>query len=288
MAKQRTPVENALSAAGEFIPIPPPLTAQAAWRLANPTVPGPTGTYDIATDSAGNPAAPGKGDYTQFTPGGRTAPGNGADIDWAKVYFGQYNLPADLINQIETLGKKYGTTNPDVFFQSALNAVRGSDWFAQTYPGFAAGVRAGLFQDESGYRGYVSNLNTIYQQYLGRHVSGDETAAALTQGATPGLIGNQFQGDTIANVNASDWQYLSGAFDEKGPLTAAERTALGREQAGIDTPLGQQIARRLDYAKQRMQTIFQGRLATPGLTLGTSGLQAPGMLGTRQTPDVGA
>jgi hypothetical protein len=211
--------------------------------------------------------------------GGGTPP---PDIDWAKVYFGQYNLPADLISQIESLGKQYGTTNPDVFFNSALNAVRGSDWFKTTYPGFNAGVTAGLFTDETGYRGYVNSLNNVYQQYLNRHVSGDETAAALAQGATPDLIGRQFQGDAIANVNAPEWQYLSGAFDENGALTGAERTAFGREQAGIDTPLGQMVQKRVQQATARASALFRGTLATPSLSVANGRLTAPSLGAARR------
>lgn len=244
--------------------------------------PPPSKDFIIDIGSAGF------GEYESGLGGGPKTPTPDApQIDWAKVYFGSYNLPGDLISQIEQLGKQYGTTNPDVFYNSALNVVRGSDWFKTTYPGFAAGVTAGMFTDETGYRSYVNQLNNVYQQYLGRHVSGDEAAAALGQGATPDLIGRQFQGDAIARTNAPEWQYLSGAFDETGALTAAERTAYGREQAGIDSPLGQMVQKRVQQAMGRAQSLFGGKLATTSLSLGASGRLTAPSLGSG-TPDIAA
>ena len=281
---------------------PPPLhyTPPGAIAGVRPGTPG----YEDATypttvttgSSAGQPApgaapAPGASAPSGGGSGGDTGGDTGPPIDWAQVYFGNYGLPSDLISQIEALGKQYGTTNPDVFMQSAQNLIRGSDWFKTTYPGFAAGVTAGLYTDETGYRGYLNQLNQVYQQYLGRSVSGTETAAALAGGASPTLIANQFQGDTIANVNANQWNYVTGAFDAAGPLTAAERTAAGREQAGIDTPLGQMVQQRLQQAQQRLQTIFGGSLANPSLSLANGRLAAPGLAagrGTGANADVGA
>jgi hypothetical protein len=208
--------------------------------------------------------------------------------DWADVYFGSYGLPADLRGQIEALGQKYGTSNPDVFYQSALNTIRGSDWYKATYPGFAEGVRAGLFTDESGYRQYVNALNQVYRQYQGRDVTGSEAAAALASGANPQLIANQFQGDAIAQTNANDWQYLAGNFGDAGTgqLSAGELKAGGREQAGIDTPLGQLVQKRLQVAAQRAQKIFSGTLATSSLNLGPQGLNSPGLVGRSGGVDV--
>lgn len=270
----------ARSAAAKPIPPPPPIYPQETVGPQNQGIDpnnisyGGTRPRTPAADSGGGGGG-----------GGDTPPA--PPIDWAQVYFGQYNLPSDLISQIETFGKQYGTTNPDVFYNSALNAIRGSQWFATTYPGFAAGVRAGLFTDENGYRGYVGNLNSVYQQYLGRSVSGDETAAALAQGATPGLIGNQFQGDAIAKTQGSQWQYLTGAFDSTGALTGAEQTAYGREQAGIDTPLGQMVQNRVKLAMGRANALFGGTLATPSLSTSAAGRLSAPSLGAG-TPDVGA
>jgi hypothetical protein len=269
-------------------PIAPPPPISYNDPVQSPYAPGATPL------PAGSPTPYGPAPGPDTGGGGGSGGGGGGDatspppeIDWAKVYFGQYNLPADLIAQIEALGKQYGTTNPDVFYNSALNAVRGSQWFATTYPGFAAGVRAGLFADETGYRGYVNDLNSIYQQYLGRSVSGDETSAALSSGYAPSLIGRQFQGDAIARTNAPEWAYVSGAFDETGALTDAEKTALGREQAGVDTPLGQLVQKRVQLAMGRASALFGGTLATPSLSLTNGRLSAPS-LGGSTTPDIAA
>lgn len=265
-------------------PIPDPGRRPAPGSAEVPYEPGMGADRPGGTGEPAPPPAAG-GDNGN---GGSDTPPPPPDIDWAQVYFGNYGLPSDLIGQIEDLGKKYGTTNPDVFFHAAQNLVRGSDWFAQTYPGFAAGVRAGLFSDENGYRGYVSALTNVYQQYLGRHVSGNETAAALAQGATPSLIANQFQGDTIANVNQNQWQYLTGAFDESGPLSAAETQAFGREQAGIDTPLGEMVQKRVTQAMGRAQALFGGTLGAPSLSLSSSGRLLSPSLGGNASPDVAA
>lgn len=275
------------SAAGKPLPAPPLLDsrfpkmsagAQArAGITSGGAVPGAINLGSAGFGSAEEPPGGGAGGSAST---GAASP----EVDWANVYFGQYGLPSDLINQIEALGKQYGTTNPDVFMQSAQNLIRGSDWFKATYPGFAAGVTAGLFTDETGYRGYVNALNQVYQQYTGRAVGGGEVAAALSQGASPTLIGNQFQGDTIAKTNANEWQYMTGAFDT-GQLSDAEKSALGREQAGIDTPLGQMVQKRVQLAMGRAQSLFGGRLAGSSLSIANGRLVSPS-LGGGSTPDI--
>lgn len=260
------------SVAPPTIPPPPP-----AWSPVPSTFTGIIPGF--STDANGNIISP-----QAFAAAGGGAP---PSIDWADVYFGGFGLPADLKNQIMQLGQKYGTTNPDVFFQSAQNLIRQSKWFTTTFPGFQAGVRAGLFTDETGYRGYLNQLNQIYKQYAGRDVTGSEVEGALTEGVSPDLVGRRFAADAYLKANQNDIQYLTGAFDNAA-LTPEELQAYGREQAGIDTALGQQVAARLDLAKQRFQGIFQGRLATPGLQLSSNGLSAPGLLGNRQQPDVAA
>lgn len=244
---------------------------------------GPGGSYIVpgfSTDADGKLIPSG----TVVSPGMFDG---GDDVDWADVYFGAFNLPADLRAKIIQLGQKYGTTNPDVFFQSAQSLIRASDWFKTTFPGFDAGQRAGIISSEADYRNYLNQLNQHYKQYAGRDVTGAEVAAALGEGVSPDIVGRRFEADAYLKANTNDIQYLAGAFDT-GQLSGGELTAYGREQAGIDSPIGQQVARRLDQAKQRFQTIFQGRLATPGLTQGASGLSAPGLSGTRTTSDVGA
>lgn len=272
------------------IPAPPKLTPNTDYGLLNPPQNYSLEAGENAITAARNQnysLEPGEDAITASRNAGKPPlpSGTGPDVDWAQVYFGQYGLPSDIVSQIESLGKQYGTTNPDVFMQSAQNLIRGSDWFKVTYPGFSAGVTAGLFTDETGYRGYVNSLNSVYQQYLGRAVSGDETAAALAQGASPTLIGNQFQGDAIAKTNANDWNYLTGAFDT-GPLSAAEQTAGGREQAGIDTSLGQMVQKRIAQAQQRASTLFGGRLATTSLGQSAGGRLVAPSLGTGSTPDI--
>jgi hypothetical protein len=91
----------------------------------------------------------------------------------------------------------------------------------------------------------------------------DEFAANLGEGASNQIIGGRLQGAALAGTYGHDWRYLLGAFDTGQP-NAAELKALGEEQAGLDSPLGQQVQRRLDLAKQRMQTVFSDRPARHG------------------------
>lgn len=206
--------------------------------------------------------------------------------DWYKAYFGQYNVPADVQGQLIDILKKYAT-DPSTAQSLATQYLRGTDWYKSTFPGFAEGVNNGVISDESGYRGYLNAVNNIYNQYLGRHVSGDEIAALLKEGVSPSTIANRFQGQAWVNANQNDVQYLAGAFGS-GRLTPDQLTALGNENAGIDTAQGQLQQKILAKAQQIHQKLFQGSLATPGLSIGANGLSAPSLLGTanRQTPDV--
>lgn len=266
-----------------FTPLIVPPPPQGLYGTLDPAIAGRLVNQGTTVPAVYNPQPPtGSGGG-----GGGGGVSDPASIDWADVYFGQYGLPADLKAQIEALGQKYGTSNPDVFFQSAQNVVRQSDWFKTTYPGFFEGVRAGLFTDETGYRSYLNALNQVYKQYVGRDVSGSEAASHLATGANPTLVANQFQGDAIAKTNANEWQYLSGAFSE-GAFSASDNQTLGRELAGIDTPLGQQLQKRLQQASQRAEKIFSGTLATPSLSLGANGLNAPSLLGRNRQSDVAA
>jgi hypothetical protein len=275
------------SAASKPLMLPPPLSPKTIPATPTGSATGPTVLGQGQIQQPGKASIPYETNGPADTPPAASTHTSGTDIDWAQVYFGSYNLPPDLVAQIEALGQQYGTTNPDVFFAQAQNLIRQSDWFQQNYPGFSSGVTAGLFTDESAYRGYVNSLNQIYQQYLGRAVSGDEVSAALAQGLSPDLIARQFQGDVIAKVQAPQWNYLSGAFADK-PVTGAERQAYGREQAGIDTPLGQMVQQRIQQATARAQALFSGTLSTPSLSLTQGRLSAPSLGPGAGNADVGA
>jgi hypothetical protein len=83
----------------------------------------------------------------------------------------------------------------------------------------------------------------LYKQYLGRDITSGEFAANLGEGASNQVIGGRLQGAALAGTYGQDWRYLLGAFDNAP--TSSEVKALGEEQAGIDSPLGQMVQRRL-------------------------------------------
>lgn len=229
------------------------------------------------------------------TPGHASADTSGGGVggsssefsaDWYKAFFNQYNLPGNIQDQVVSLLKKYAS-DPTTAVALAQQYLRTTDWYQQTFPGFTEGVRAGLFTDETGYRGYLNAVNQNYNNYVGRHVSGDELKNLLTQGVDPNTVGKQLQGDAYVSANRNDIQYLAGNFGD-GRLSESDLQAEGRQVSGLDTAIGQKVDAALSKAKQRAASIFSGQLARAGQTLGPNGLQAPGLGGTRQTQDVQA
>jgi hypothetical protein len=220
------------------------------------------------------------------------APTGPLGTDWAKLFWGSLGLDDSTISGLtKTLT---GVTDATQAQQLGQNYLRGTNWFKTTFPGFNEGITAGLFTDETGYRGYVNALNQSTQQYLGRAVSGAEVTAALTGGTDPTLYANRLQGNALAQTLGPEAQYEAGAFTSEGRLSQNELQAYGQEKAGVDSPLGQAITDRLQKAAQRMQGLFSGHLAAPNLSLGPQGIYAPGLQNAAQrgpqgtTPDVGA
>jgi hypothetical protein len=218
---------------------------------------------------------------------GQTDPTNFA-ADWYKAFFGQYGLPGDVQASIVDILKQYAA-DPTTAQTLAQQYLRTTPWFQSTFPGFSSGVTNGLFTDETGYRSYLNSVNNVYNQYTGRHVSGDELTALLKEGANPQLVANRFQGQAWVNANGNDSQYLAGAFGD-GRLTPDQLTAAGNESAGIDTAQGQAVQLMLQKATQRAQSVFSGVLARPATSQGPNGPVSPGLRGasgsTSGSPDV--
>lgn len=254
---------------------PPSLPPNSGYGALNPGTTTPKPTF-------GDPQRPQTGTILQGND-----PTNLAN-DWYKAYFGNYNLPPDVQQNLINILQKYAS-DPATAQALATQYLRGTDWYQTQFPGFNAGVQNGLFGDEQGYLSYLNSVNNIYNQYLGRHVSGDEISALLAEGVSPDIIARRFMGQAYIQANQPDIQYLAGAFGN-GQLTKDQLTALGNEQAGIDTAQGQIQQKIQQKAQQIYSRIFQGSLATPSLSLGANGLQAPGLSGTtnRQQPDVAA
>jgi hypothetical protein len=146
-------------------------------------------------------------------------------------------MPSDVIanlNQIlSTSLNPDGSINTSEAVELAQAYVRGTSWYAQTYPGIQQGIDAGLFNDESGYMAYENQVNQIYQQYWGRPATSAELNAHITSGQSVSQISNQFQSGAIQQ-NFSD--------PLKAIFTTSELQAFANEQAGIDTALGQKIS----------------------------------------------
>ena len=249
-------------------------------------IPGTPSTYGVTPGgqalAGAYGAVPQPGAPAGQTPG---APGTApavTPVNWADTYFSGLGLPPDVAAQINTIFTKYADVNEATAV--ALSYIRGTPWYAQTYPGIQYGIQHGIIANESDYRQYVTAIDTQAQRYLGRHISGDEITGYLTQGISPGVVGQQYAGQANIQAFGGDYKYALGAFGEGQP-SDTELTALGQEKAGLDSAIGQRMQRALDQANQRLSSIFQGTSATPSLST-TGGLSAPSLLGQRQKPDV--
>lgn len=206
---------------------------------------------------------------------------------------GIYGLPADLGAQINSLRAQYPhTVDGDAqFAQAAIHLVRGSAWYAQTFPGIKEAQALGFIGTELGaerqYKQMYNAYNATYQQYQGRHMTWDEAYRLFASGAQPDFVAHQFAGAAYVSANKPDIQYYSGAFGT-GPLNQQQLDAYGQEQTGYDTPLGQKLASQFQTAVQRFERVFAGTLAAPGQSLGGAGLKSDSLLGDKVTPDLPA
>lgn len=205
-------------------------------------------------------------------------------LDWASAFFASLGLPPDVVAKVNQIFSQYSDVN--AASAAALGYIRGTPWYAQTYPGIAEGIRKGVISNESDYRQLLNQQSQIYRQYLGRDVTAGEFAANLGEGTNLSTIGGRLQGAALAGTYGQDWRYTLGAFDTAP--TDTELKALGEETAGLDSALGQRVKRRLDLAQQRLAGVFQGTLAAPNLSLTNNGrLLAPGLSAGRSA-DVAA
>lgn len=195
------------------------------------------------------------------------------NADWAAAFFGSLGLPKDVVEQVNKLFTQYSDVN--AASAAALGYIRGTSWYATTYPGIAEGIQKGLVSNEADYRNLLNQQSQVYKQYLGRDVTSAEFASNLGEGVPLSTVGGRLQGAALAGTYGNDWRYKLGAFDTAP--TDAEVTALGQEGAGLDSALGQQVKKRLDLAQQRLAGVFSGSLATPNLSLINGRLSAPGL-----------
>jgi hypothetical protein len=241
-----------------------------------PTPPGSPG----GGPSAGSPGSAG-GEVPSTTPSPQGT--NGSDTgppDWAQVYFGTLGLPPDAIQAVDAIFAKY-PTDPQTAILLSQQYIRTTPWFANNFPGFFYGLKAGLYGDENGYRQYVNQVNNYSMQYFSRPVSTGEIEAYLTAGYDPNYVGKLYDATLIQNTQAGEFQYELGAFGEGGQASASELNALSGQSAGINSQIGARMAQRLQQAHARMLGMFQGSLASPQLSLGNQGLNAPSLAGQK-------
>lgn len=249
----------------------------------------PPEDQNAVASGAGTPE-PAVGGYATPSPSSSNSGSSDSTLasDWYTALFGQYGLPSALQSQIVGILTKYAS-DPTLAVSLAQQTLRSSDWFKTTYPGFSSGYTNGLFTDENGYRTYLNDINQYYNQYLGRHVSGDELSGYLAAGYSPSYVGKLLAGQAYVTANRPEIQYLAGNFAPgTGQLSDSQLTSLGNQQAGIDTAAGQIQQKVLAKAQQIYTKMFQGAPATPSLSLGTQGLNSPSLLGGKPVPDVGA
>jgi hypothetical protein len=232
---------------GEYAP---KVGAPDPWQVAAGLAPTASGTYNTGPNTTAAPA-PAPAAPAPAAP----AP---TPVDWSS-YLGLYGLPADVQKELNAIF----TRTPDVNQATALALayVRGTPWYAQTYPGIQEAIAKGIVRDEAGYRQAQNGYNQVFRQYNNRDLTAEEFAGYLKEGVSADTIGRRFQGAATATVYGNDWQYAEGNFGE-GRLSDEEKTAYGRQTAGLDSELGQRVQRRLDLAKERIRTVFSGTLAT--------------------------
>lgn len=260
------------------------------------------------------PADPGN---TQPAPGGSTSStsstssssSGGGGTDYSAL-FAAFGMPQQMIQQINNLmaklissGMDATTAYDDIIAeirggQIGGNYQNGQSWYQVTYAGIQYGMATGLLDSsnpEASYRDYVNAINNYYKEYFGRDATSAEIVAYLQGGLSVTTVGQQLKGQSYANAYSNSdanaqgysWNALLGAFGNlpngEKSLSSDEATAIGESMTGYSTPLGDQLAKQLQTATLRLQTIFKGTLAAPAdLQKGGAGLKAPS-LGTGPT-----
>lgn len=246
----------------------------------------------IKTAIIARAGAIGGGTTTTTTGGGGDGPGNTPPtpptpppLDWSS-YLANWGFEAGDIAELDKIFKTY--TDPAQASAAGLAYIRGTAWYAKTFAGIGAGIKAGLFSDEAGYRSYVNDLNQVYGRFYNRSVTGNEVVDFLNAGTNPNAVNAHLTGQAAVQAQLPDIQYQLGAFDSQGRATDSEVSAYGDTLGGLSNLIGPQLQARLDKARQKYQTIFQGNLATPSLSM-VMGRPAATSFGTDiSKPDVSA
>lgn len=230
-----------------------------------------------------NPKAS-KGGY-EGAPATNATPTVGPTIDFAN-FLGMYGLPPDVQTKLSEIFAN--TPDAATAAQLSLAYVRGTQWYKDTYPGIQDAIAKGIVGNEADYRALLNQQNQVYQQYYGRDITGHEFTQNLATGADTATLGRRFAGAAYVSANKTDVQYTLGAYGDTGQANDAELKALGEENAGIDTPLGQLVKKRLEMAQQRLNNVASGTLANPSLSLSGGRLAASSLDLSGGHPDIAA
>lgn len=206
--------------------------ALAAARADAGGGPAPTPSPPVADPDVSDPGIAATSTGTDAGQQGAADAANAATgppaVNW-EAMLAQYGLPTDVIDELNRIWA-VNYLNPQLAFQIAQGYVRSTSWYTQTYPGIQAGINAGLFGDEQGYRGYQNQLNQVFQQYLGRSALPTEVEQYVAGGRSISQVATRFNADAI---------YGTLTDPLKGLFTDSELHAIANEQAGIDTAQGQ-------------------------------------------------
>lgn len=153
---------------------------------------------------------------------------------------GGWGLPPDVSAQVQRLLQQ-GYSIDEI-----LAYIRGTDWYAQTYPGIQQGIALGLVSNEADYRAYLNQANQLYRRYYGRDISSQELAGFLTSGVSLSAINEQLQtgatyktmfGDTI-DPNTLTTILGSGiSADSYLQIQASYRQLFGRDPTSAEVGL---------------------------------------------------
>jgi hypothetical protein len=188
--------------------------------------PGPEGQTSYGS-STSDTSAPTGSDV--LVPGG----------DYAS-FLGLFGLPPEATEKI----KQIFQSTPDVSQATALalGYIRGTDWYAKTYPGIQEGIAKGLFQNEAGYRGYLNQASNLYQQFYGRAIGTDEFSSLVTRGIDLTTLGNTLQsGNFLKDIQSSPGASM---------LTDFEQRQVAATKAGLGSQNGTYLSGLLSYVNQ--------------------------------------
>lgn len=154
--------------------------------------------------------------------------------------------------------------------QQALAYIRTTDWYKDEYYGIEFGVANNIFTDvanpEAEYRAYKQSIIQTFRDFYGRIPTKEEIANYLQRGIDALRAQKMGQGYVNTQVHGQDWRYALTAFGETGILGESELdgglSALGEQQAGINTVLGQKLQDSLDRAMAKVQKVFSGTAGT--------------------------